>query len=64
MHLGKYITELIKSQGREKIWVAAQTKVRYRTLLYRLERDGLLAKDLLKISKLINIDLNELKEKF
>lgn len=61
MDLGKHISDIIEDQGRDKKWVSEQIKVNYRTFLYRLEKDGLLAKDLLKLSKVLNINLEELK---
>lgn len=61
MNISKYISDLIKSQGREKKWVAEQIGVNYRTFLYRLDKDTLLAKDILFLSKLLDIDLNKLK---
>ena len=62
MNLGKYISDIIDSQGRDKKWVAEQIGVQYRTFLYRLERNGLLGEDLLKLSKVLGIDLNNIRE--
>lgn len=62
MNIGEYVSKLIDDQGREKKWVAEKIGVQYRTFLYRLERNGLLAEDLLKLSEVLGIDLNKLKE--
>jgi hypothetical protein len=63
MDIGKYISEIIDSQGREKKWVAEQIEVQYRTFLYRLDNNCLLAEDLVKLGLILGIDLNKIKER-
>lgn len=63
MNVADYILETIESQGRAKAWVAEQTNIQYRTFLYKLQKDSFTALELLKLSKVLNIDLEKLKEK-
>lgn len=61
MNLGEYITNVIEDQGRTKIWVAEQSEINYKTFVDKLTRDSFTGKELLKIAKVLNINLEELK---
>lgn len=62
MNIGKYIKDHIKNQGRTVKWVADQLKMNPQTLFSKLNRGGLSAEDLIRLSILLNINLNKLKE--
>lgn len=62
MNIGEYIDKLIEAQGRDKKWVAEQIDIEYRTFLYRLKNNGLLAEDLLKMTSVLDLDLNKVYE--
>jgi plasmid maintenance system antidote protein VapI len=65
MNLGEFLTNEIRNkQGREVNWVAEQIKVNDRTLYYQLKNDCVSGKNLIAIAKVLNIDLNKLKEDF
>jgi hypothetical protein len=61
MNLGEYISQLIEQQGRTKVWVAEQSDINYKTFVDKLTRDTITGKELLKIAKILNIDLEQLK---
>lgn len=62
MYLGEFIDLQITKQGRSKIWVAEQAKINYKTFVDKIKYDRFTAYDLIKVAKVLNIDLNELKE--
>lgn len=63
MNLGQYIADIIEQQGRTKVWVAEQINMNYKTFVDKITRDTLKGIELLRIAKVLNIDLEELKEK-
>lgn len=63
MNVAKIISETIDDQGREIKRVAEKVDIPYTTFLYKLKNDYFLAEELLKISKLLNINLEKLKNK-
>lgn len=62
MQLGEYIENIIEEQGRTKKWVADSIDINYKTFVDRIKNDRLTGNDLVRIGKLLNVDLNELKE--
>lgn len=62
MNLGEHISNIIEQQGRTKVWVAEQSGINYKTFVDKLTRDTLKGIDLLKVAKVLNIDLEKLKE--
>lgn len=63
MNIANVISETIEEQRHDIKWVAEKVNVPYTTFLYKLKNDNFLAAELLKIGKLLNIDLEELKNK-
>jgi hypothetical protein len=61
MNLGKYISEIIEQRGIRKTWVADKADINYKTFVDKLNRDSITGKELLRIGKLLNISLDELK---
>lgn len=64
MKLSEYISQVIESQGRTKVWVAEQSDINYKTFVDKLSRNTITGEELLKIARVLNIDLNKLKEDF
>lgn len=61
-NLAEYIAQVIESQGRTKVWVAEQSDINYKTFVDKLKRNTFYGEELLRISKVLEIDLNRLKE--
>jgi transcriptional regulator with XRE-family HTH domain len=61
MSLGKYIKDRIKSQGRTIAWVADRMNINERTFAGKLNRDSITGEDLIKISHILGINLEQLK---
>ena len=61
MHLGKLIDEKRKEKGHTKIWLAEKIKVNYKTFVRRIKTGTFKAEELLRISVVLGIDLEELK---
>lgn len=63
MNIGEHIAHILEQQGRSKIWMSEQIGINYKTFVDRLKNDRLTAYDLLRIGKVLNVDLNEMKTK-
>ncbi|MFA1510009.1 hypothetical protein ACDN41_12335 [Priestia aryabhattai] len=63
MKINEYIQEKIADQGRTKVWVSDRSGIKYKSLITKLRTDCFTAYDLLRISKILHIDLNELRDK-
>jgi len=63
MHLGELIDNIRKEKGHTKSWVAEQVNMNYKTFVDKLKRDTFDGKELIRIAKLLSINLEELKEK-
>lgn len=64
MKLSEHISKVIEDQGRTKVWVAEQSDINYKTFVDKLTRNTITGEELLRVSKVLNIDLNKLKEEF
>jgi len=64
MNLGKHISDVIELQGRTKTWVADQSDINYKTFVDKISRDSFTGKELLRIAKVLGINLEELKEDY
>ena len=62
MKVAECVKQTIENQGREKGWVAIQIGVKYKTFLAKLKNNNFSAEELLKLSKVLGIDLDKLKE--
>jgi len=62
MNLGEYISSVIEQQGRTKVWVSEQIDMNYKTFVDKLTRDTIKGVELLRIAKVLNIDLEKLKK--
>ena len=62
-NLSNYIAEVIKEKGHTKTWVAEKSDINYKTFVDKLTRDTITGKELLRIARVLGINLEELKEK-
>lgn len=62
LNISKLLENTLKNQGRSKIWLSEVTGINYKTLTGKFKRDSFEGLELIKISKVLGIDLNELKE--
>lgn len=61
MRLNDFILEKIKEQGFTQKYIAEQINVKYNSFNHRMRNDSLTAYDILKIGRLLNIDLEKEK---
>ena len=61
MNLGELIENVIKQQGRTKTWVADQSEIKYKTFVDKIMRNSFTGEELLRVAKVLNINLEELK---
>ncbi|KAA9007346.1 hypothetical protein F4V43_02345 [Paenibacillus spiritus] len=64
MHLGNYISDIIKEKGFIKAWVAEKANIKYKTFLDKIATDRFTGKELLRIAKVLGIELDELKHNY
>lgn len=64
MNIGEYIKEEIKNQGRTQKWIAKKIEMDVNTFNRKINNDTFAADELIKIAKILNIDLNKLKEDY
>jgi len=62
MNLGEHIANVIEQQGRTKTWVADQSNIKYKTFVDKIMRNSFTGEELLRVAKVLNINLEELKE--
>lgn len=62
MKLNEHITKIIEEQGRTKVWVADKADINYKTFIDKLTRNSITGEELLRIAKVLNIDLEKLKK--
>jgi len=61
MNTGQYILSVLKDQGRSQVWLADKLGVHEKTFSNKLRRNSITGDELLKIAKLLSIDLEKLK---
>lgn len=61
MSIGEYIKKFIKENGYTPVWVAEKLEMNYKTFMGKLNRNSLTADELLKVSTLIEMNLEEVK---
>lgn len=62
MNIGLLIEETLTKKGLEKKWLADKMNINYKTFTGKFYRNSFEAVELIKIAKILKIDLNELKE--
>jgi len=61
MNTGQYILSVLKDQGRSQVWLADKLGVHEKTFSNKLRRNSITGDELLKIAKLLSINLEKLK---
>jgi hypothetical protein len=59
--IAEYIEQHRKAQRREKIWLAGQLGITKQVLNYKFSNNRFLAEELVTLGKLLDMDLNKLK---
>lgn len=61
MTVAESILKVLKSQERSKSWLAEKIDISKQTIHYKFKSNSFTAEDLLKVAKVLNINLEELK---
>lgn len=62
MNLAQLIEKSLDEQGITKAWLSEQLGINYKTFTGKFKRNSFEALELIKIGKILNIDLNKIKE--
>jgi galactokinase len=62
--VSEFIEQHRKTERREKIWLAEQLGITKQVLNYKFTNNSFTAEELVKLGKLLNMDLNKLKEDY
>lgn len=62
MEIGKYISKVLEEQGRQQKWLADKLNISEARLSYKIKNNAIKADELIKISKILNINLEKMKE--
>ena len=62
MKIAEKVEKIIKEKGITKKWLAQKCNIKYKTFMDRLYRDRFTAYDIVVIGKVLDVDLNELKD--
>lgn len=62
MNIGEYVKDYLKKEGRTAMWVSEKLDINYKTLVGKINRNALSAIELLKISALLDMNLEDLKK--
>ena len=61
MDIGEYIQKVLDEQGRSQVWLADKIGIHDKTFSGKLKRNSISGEELLRIAKVLNINLEELK---
>lgn len=62
MTIGEYLKKEIEGQGRTQVWISEKIGLDKQSFNRKIKNSTFTADELIKISKLLNIDLNKMKE--
>ena len=60
--IAAYIVKTLKEQGRSKKWLCETIGINYKTFMRKIKKNSFSATELIKIAKVLDINLNKLKE--
>jgi DNA-binding XRE family transcriptional regulator len=63
MTIAEHILQVLKSQERSKPWLADKIGITRQTIQYKFKSNSFTAEELIQISRVLNINLEELKDK-
>lgn len=61
MDIGEYIQKVLDEQGRSQVWLADKIRMNDKTFSGKLKRNSISGEELLRIAKVLGINLEELK---
>lgn len=64
MNIAEYILGILQSQERTKTWLADKIDISKQAIHYKFKSNSFTAEELLRIARILGIDLNGLKEKY
>jgi len=64
MKIADYILEVLNSQERAKSWLADKINISKQAINYKFKNNSFTAEELIDVSEVLNINLEEFKEKY
>ena len=63
MKVAEYILEILNSQERQKSWLADKVNISKQAMNYKFKNNSFTAEELFEITKVLNINLEEMRDK-
>jgi len=63
MKVADYILEILNSQERQKSWLADKVNISKQAMNYKFKNNSFTAEELFEITKVLNINLEEMRDK-
>ena len=63
MKVADYILEILNSQERQKSWLADKVNISKQAMNYKFKNNSFTAEELFEITKVLNINLEEMGDK-
>ncbi|HBI37959.1 MAG TPA: hypothetical protein DDY71_09975 [Spirochaetia bacterium] len=63
MKVAEYILEVLNSQERQKSWLADKVNISKQAMNYKFKNNSFTAEELFEITKVLNINLEEMRDK-
>jgi len=63
MKVSDYILEILNSQERQKSWLADKVNISKQAMNYKFKNNSFTAEELFEITKVLNINLEEMRDK-
>lgn len=62
LNIPQLIEQIRQNNGHTKVWISEQADMNYKTFVDKMKRDTFTGYELLKLAKVLNINLEELKK--
>jgi len=62
MKVSDYILEILNSQERQKSWLADKVNISKQAINYKFKNNSFTAEELFEITKVLNINLEEMRD--
>jgi len=63
MKVADYILEILNSQERQKSWLADKVNISKQAINYKFKNNSFTAEELFEVTKVLNINLEEMRDK-
>jgi len=63
MKVADYILKILNSQERQKSWLADKVNISKQAINYKFKNNSFTAEELFEITKVLNINLEEMRDK-